>query len=334
LSEPQQKEKSLGASLFKHPITIVIGGIILLAFYDRIENVLIQELIKEIGMAIIISGTIVFMLETGHFKNYFMDIFKYQLIEILIDNKYIEGLSVERKENLKELVDKSLYFGKREYDLDGLWGFLNTEVVSLLDNYYYDVHHVTIDCYMENSPHNELIIRKRMHRRIVFVNPTHDGIEVKIPINCNTMMIEGYKNEQLLKIISASVGKQDYIEEFNRKLENKRVVDESTTRYSLNFCCNYSLNIPPNSDLEIEYVIESLVPATDLSYTHKMSKPCKNYLARFTIHSDAYEVEGHGFAFNDDDRIHSTRDKHWMQIEYRKWILPGDGTVFLLNKIS
>ena len=70
------------------------------------------EFVKEIGIAVIISGGLIFSLETDHYRKYFSDISNNQSVSLLIDDVYIQNLSEDKKRKLKDKLDKELFFSK------------------------------------------------------------------------------------------------------------------------------------------------------------------------------------------------------------------------------
>ncbi|GBG57291.1 hypothetical protein SPFL3102_02657 [Sporomusaceae bacterium FL31] len=318
-------------SYFSHPAWILIIALILLIISHALPLCLASEVIKEIGIAIIISVTLVVALETNHYKDYFMGMFKGQATELLIDDKYLEGLSLARQKKLKEKVDKLLFFRQRNYDTAGLWPFLNTEMAELLNGYYFDEYHMNSDCEILQIS-EQTVIKKKTYRRMIFVNPTHNSIKLQFPVNCSMMPITGIDDSDIFKIDKVMIDKKDYSVEVTKLLKNQPTSVDSTDRYCLSFYCDYYIELKANSRIEVSFEVDTIVPITDQSYSHRIARPCKKYYSKFTVHSSDYTVEGWGFAFNDTKKLHCNRQKRWMEIEFRDWILPGDGIIFLLHR--
>lgn len=310
------------------------------------EKEFIGGLFKEIGVAIIISVSLVFSLETNHYREYFSGIFKEQAKELLINDKYIESLTRGKQEQLKQELDRRLFFKERASDRDELWDFLNNELSKLIVGYYYSEFNVSINCQIEtlDNDNKTKVIKKNVIRSMSIVNPTIHEQEIELPLDYSFEKIEDIEDKDLLKILKITykiideknivIEEKNITDEINRDLKPKDECNTNCKSYCVNFACAYTIVLPSNSNLAIDYEIETIVPITDVQYIHRISKPCKRYRTNFIINNDEYQIDGWGFAFDDKRRMKMVRQPSNVSISFTDWILPGDGTIFLLHKKS
>ena len=304
---------------------------------------ILGEFIKEIGIATIISGGLIFSLETDHYRKYFSEISKKQSTDLLIDDSYIKNLNDEKRESLKNKLDKELFFKNRISDDDKLWDFHNQEIAQLLNDYYYSQYNLLINCRIEKLDNNVMVIKKNLNRKIIFENPTKNEHLITVPLDSYFEEIEGINNSNLLKVNKCVYRLEQPSCVLNKNItesvKNKITFDEEDNSefnsYFVAVKCNEEIELPPNSKLTLEYETETIVPLTDKQYVHRLSKPCKNYRTTFVLlDSKNYSLDGWGFAFNDKNKLNLIRNPYLIEITFDDWVLPGDGCVIILREES
>jgi hypothetical protein len=284
------------------------------------------SLLKEVGIALFIVGSITILLELGDFTEYFFS----RLRDIMIDDAYIERFTDEQKKALKAKIEERLFFkNKKVHDPNSFFYTVQNEVSPLLEDYYHNEYTINIECSIQDD-----IIKKTMYKRIEVVNPTNNPIDVTIPFETYMQKIDGYDNQshyhvKLLKIDSKDKLrdiKLNYIEAFSDEKEF-HPIDE---KYNLKVCCDYIVKV--TDKCVIEMVTETITPLTDIHYMHRTFKPCKNYNVTFILFNDSYSLTGYGFGFMEKEKLVKHILENGIVIRFNDWILPGDGVIFTITK--
>lgn len=84
----------------------------------------------------------------------------------------------------------------------------------------------------------------------------------------------------------------------------------------------------------IDMIIETIVPLSDVCFSNKITKPCKEYNLIFILNDPSYQLSWHSFGFmgNHKDMLIEEPMDNGLEIGFKDWILPGDGVVISINK--
>lgn len=276
-------------------------------------------LTKEVGIALFIIGSISIIIELSDFTEYIIK----RLTDIVINNAFLDLLTIEQMSKLKTKIHEKLYFTDQPHDPESFFYTVENRLVPLLRDYYYNEYTINIECWIEDS-----LIRKKIHRRIELFNPRNENLSTKISIEVNMQAIENIDNENLFKIISFKIDSIDRTNELNLSFSKISGIDDE--KYNLKVSCAYEINFCDTC--VIEQIYETLVPISDIHYTNRVLKPCKRYSISFFVYSDNYFLKGYGFGFLEHKKLVKTVFSKGMKIQFLNWILPGDGVIFTLLK--
>ena len=156
----------------------------------------------------------------------------------------------------------------------------------------------------------------------------------KLPFSAYLSKIKGWENEELYKINSCKFNNQDITQEI--KIINEEVQEDEEIE-DIRFIADYNFRLNPGLN-KIEIKTKTIVPITDNIYAHTITIPCKRYSVNFTVHNLDYDVQGYAFAFENVSKekleklIYRDKYDNCYKIRFEDWTLPGDGTIFIINK--
>lgn len=286
---------------------------------------LIHELFLEIGKALFVVATISTLIEVVHYRQYFA----HRLEEVIFGENYLRRLGRERLEMLLKSIECRLYNGDQRTDPEGFYQKVRREISDLSAKCYFDYFELTIEVSRETINNIDLY-KKNIRRNIVLVNPTSKCIKENLNFGAYMLPLPGLEKEQY-KILFVKVDDKDMTE--------KLAINRSTladTDYSVDINCSHTLHLQPGERRSVESVIETLVPAHDCHYWHRIQKPCKEYRVRCYITDEKYTVDGtgfgflHGFGLKYFGRIRQ-KEANGVTIHFRDWILPGDGVTLTIT---
>lgn len=334
--EENMKKKRLFPSLFPVTVIILSLGLMILSCYlefnpssntSKLEIIehLGMGLIKEIAIALFILGAISIPMELTDYTKYFLS----KLTDIMINDNYIEKLDDEKKKKLKQTIEEQLYFKDKAHDKNSFFYTVQRDVSRFLDGYYYNKYDITVECFFEKDANGDVIIRKLLRKKIEVVNPKHDSIKLGIPIKSGLQSIAGFDDGDILKVKLASVDGMDITKEAIDKIVQCKYTDN---RYNLHFSCDLEVDL--KGQMVIETVTETIAPITDVHFTHRVHKPCRQYSITMLWHSNEYTIHGYGFGFMDEtsNKPDKTYVSNGIILKYNNWILPGDGVLFTILK--
>jgi hypothetical protein len=287
---------------------------ILLAYELSESEHVINDLLKEIGIALFIVGTITILLEFGDFTEYFLG----KLTDIIIGDGFIDRIDDDKLGKTKEKIERKLYF-KNKTDGEEFYRAIQNEVTTLLDDCYYNEYELSVDCFVEDNK-----FRKRSYRRIVIQNIKDTPVEEQLPLVYAMTKIEGVNDQDLVKINSIKIDNKDITSEI------KLNCTPSDETYDVLLKSDYKVNVIKTCVIEME--LETLTPLKDIHYRHKILRPCKNYHVEFKVHDSGYLVYGHGFGFIDSAKLTQRTIENGTKIRFNDWVLPANGTIFTIVK--
>ena len=294
--------------------------------FGVLGNMLIRNFTKDLGIALTISAIVnVIMEKSGFSKEYLTKISK-----VMTTDDFLNYLTREKLSEMKVKLEQRLFFNNHVYGLDNYYTAVQNEMISLLDNYYYDECYLRVECYVN---HNHIL--KKTYRRMIIVNPivrSQKNKQVNIPFITEMKCVEGYKDEDIFKINFLKVIIGNKTENIELKPDIKRVFNEYDKSYSIRFEATHPVVCEESCIVEME--IQSITPLTDISFSNTLTRPCKNYDIAFHLHDGNYKVEGYSFGFfeNHSNAMIEYRCEQSMEIRFLDWTLPGNGVVFTINK--
>lgn len=269
-----------------------------------------------------------------------LDFFSYikytreRIKEIMLDKTYIETLSTEEQKRIINICEKSLYYKHTEIPNDSLYMNIKELIVPLIRENYYKQYKVHVDCYIDEEAG---VIRKKVHK-ILDVECLKDNSVFRMPFSTYLTKINGIENMELFKLTKCLHGREDITKKIQKHIKMQEV--EFPNLEDIKFTIDYEFVL--NKGLNrIETRTETIVPIDDNTYAHTITIPCKRYSANFSLHNRNYDILGFAFAFDDEQHkndlekvIYKDKYDDCFKIRFENWTLPGDGVVFIINKVS
>lgn len=285
------------------------------AFYLGILGDTLLAGIKSLGLAVITSTLINIL------KNWM------ESTENLVSNGYINHLTKCEMKDLKSKIESELYFRDNNHNKDNFYNFFEQELSSLLNDCYYKVYKTKIECKV-----SEKYITKTIRKKFEIVNPSKKEAIVEIPFGAEMQKVEGVENDKLYVIKKFMVDSNDYTKEINDSLK----IRENSSEFSDAYCVDVytSWDVKVKKIQVIDMIIETIVPITDVCFSNKITKPCKEYNLIFILNDPSYQLSWHSFGFmgNHKDMLVEEPMDNGIEIGFNDWILPGDGVVVSINK--
>jgi hypothetical protein len=296
--------------------------------------VVLFELLHEIGIAIMISAALVFALETKHYKKYFNNIFENRIVDLMINESYIQRLDNDQLWSLREKIESKIIFNDEIYDRSGLWKFLTNRMSLLIKGFYFEEYDMKIVFDVEEIGNTAIFVTK-VHKKVVITNLNKDINEYKIPIDALMMKIDVIENDrELYTINEVNVDGEDIAESVNIELEN--IESNNGASYDIKFKCNKMIKIPMGSTSTIYIDATFKSPQNDAISSYKIKHPCKRYTSTIITKAEEYYIDPCILAFDDKDRLapraRKIIDKSTLSVEINDWMLPGEGMVLFYRK--
>lgn len=278
-------------------------------------GVIILQIVKGIGIAL--------------FTSTFVNWLKYwvESAEALVNYGFVERLTKDEMKGLKKEIETALYFKSNNHDIkDNFFNFFERELSCLLNKPYYKSYNAIINCRIGDK-----YICKTTRKTIEVVNPSQKCVSVQIPFSVELQKIENMTKEELYKIKKFSVDGNDFKDEIQKLLvpiDNSKV---STDAYCIKFDASWTVNVTGQCKIEME--VDTIVPLDDVSFSNKITYPCKLYSTIFTIDNPNYSLSWHSFGLsgNHKDKIIEEIMYNGIHLGFKDWILPGDGIVITIN---
>ena len=269
----------------------------------------------------------------------FLDFFGYikytkdRIKEVMVDKDYIRTLSDDEKRSIIGKAEESLYFKNGQVVDTSLYANIKERLIPLIDTSYISQYNVQVDCYPDEK---NKTIKKQIHKVIEIVcNKENDSFEMPFSTYC--FSIPGIDNKLLYNIDLCKFNDNDLTQDAKSKLQTVPVNDEAGNT-DVKFVLKYDLRLSEGKNI-IEIRTTTIVPASDNTYEHTITMPCKRYNINFSVHNKDYEVLGYAFAwdtFNGVNNLNRVIYKYMydgsFRISFENWTLPGNGCVFVIKK--
>ncbi|HPD00221.1 MAG TPA: hypothetical protein PLA01_02600 [Acetivibrio sp.] len=285
------------------------------AFYLGIFGDIILAIIRSVGVSLITST--------------FINLLKFwvESTETLVKHDFINRLSRNEMKDLKEKLEKELYFRYNNHDKDNFYNFFEQELSSLLNECYYQSYKTRIECQVTDN-----YISKTIRKKFEIINPSKKECTIKIPFVAEMQRVEQVENNKLFQIKKFVVDSEDFTANINEGLQ----ISDDCPHISDAYCVKIhtSWDVKVKKQCTIDMVIETIVPLNDVCFSNKITMPCKNYNVIFILNDPSYQLSWHSFGFmgNHKDRIVEEPMDNGLEIGFKDWILPGDGVVISITK--
>lgn len=265
-----------------------------------------------------------------------------RVCDALSRDEVLHVLDDARKKELKDILFEDIYLGHQPAQAPKeLVDQLDKDIDTLLKDYYYEEFHTSCDISMVTAQDGQRYFCKHIHRAIT-VRPIRKEKPCQVSrlfylrtndIPSGTKDLRG--NELLpVKFLKVVVNDQELEEGKDYHLDGRK--DKDAGPYSINYTLllnNKSL-LEIGTHLRIELVYMSHVLSTDPLYSVTVDKPCKFFSCQINSNISDYNlhIKSYGFmAFGDSTRRMHIETQNGVNVRFRSWILPGDGTVVVLK---
>ena len=291
------------------------------------------KLFHEIGIAIMISAALIFALETKHYKEYFNGIFEKRIVDLMINESYINRLNNDQLWKLREKIESKIVFKGGKHDESGLWTFLNERLSLLIQGFYFEEYDMKIVFDVEKI-NNKVVFVTKIHKKVVVTNLNKENKSYKIPIDASMMKIEGVDDDKLYVIGEVIVNGKDITKEISIIPDSKEINNGNS--YNINFNCNKTIEVLGGGTSIIYIDATFTCPSNDEISSYKVKHPCKRYTATIITKTEEYYIDSCILVFDDKNevmpRARKLIDKSTLSVEVNDWILPGEGMVLFYRK--
>lgn len=287
---------------------------------------ILHIVVSKSGEAIIVFGIGTIALEFSGFVKYT----KNRLKEIVIEHDFLSKLKPDKLKEIKLKIESHLYPLNAVTNTDSLLHVIQKNVNPLLDSYFYKEYIVDVNVEIEDG-----YIKKTIYKKIVF-SQYDDSKEQIIGTLFDIHFFQPKSdNKSPLNLISFSFNKknlppQNLLEEMKLHLKHEEILDDG--KYKQRFILNCD-DLKFKEDVEINLTYNTFVPLTDRSFINRVEKPCQHYCIHFNYDKKQFKLFYSGFAFADLGNIYKKdvrTSRNSLMIRFKDWILPGDGTMFVL----
>lgn len=265
-----------------------------------------------------------------------------RVCDALSQDEVLSVLNDSRKRDLKDILFEDIYLGHDPAQAPKeLVAQLDKDIDTLLESYYYEEFHTSCDISMITAQDGQRYFCKHIHRAIT-VRPIQKGKSCQMSrlffLRTNSIP-SGTKNlhgDILLpvKFLQVSVNGQELEEKKDYQLTD--AYDKDAGPYSINYrlILNDKKLLEIGDQLRIELAYVTHVLSTDPLYSVTVDKPCKFFSCHINSNISDYNlhIKSYGFmALGDNTRRMHIETQNGVNVRFRSWILPGDGTVVMLT---
>lgn len=323
-------------------IVILMGTILLLGIiiFDEIIVVNINTVVFKIiidfvsAMATTIitigAGTVLY----GYFD--FINYTKKELENIIINDNYVDKLSLDEKKNIINRLEKQVLYGKN-VSKGNLYDFVNEEIHTLVNKTYYEYVKLFVNCTKENGRIKKKIIRK-------FECNYEAQDEYIIDLESITMMIfrqnmTGTKPFVLESLKINGHEMKDKVGYREQEIDSADDYNMSSVYYFLNEMDKKGSNYGKDKRIVFEMQYTTLVDIDDRTMCFRTQIPCKRFETHMHYDSKEMKIFAEIFTFKaltpsgdalNHERIQNIQTVDEIHVEINDWILPGDGIIYII----
>ena len=305
----------ISALVFLISVIIKAGGLYVF------KNEMVLAAIDIFGsLAENISGVILGLSLGNMYLDFFSyaDYMKKRIEEVIIEKDFLKTMNDIEKEKIISGLESSLYFDGGEIQSDSLYYNVKSKIVPLKE--YYEKSFTHIDCVVKDGK-----IYKTLYTTLV-INLKEDVTRYKLPfsITFNKKDIGKRKKAYNIKEIEVNNEPIEILDEYLICEDSEELKGQAV--YS--FVYPFTLKKGKNT---IYYVSQSIVDINDNTYTRSIAVPCKNCVIEMYLQNDDYKLLGQGFAIDKEKILDIKYYNNSCRIEFKDWIIPGDGCIFVIN---
>lgn len=294
---------------------------------------------STLGQIAISIGVTGMLFEHSGFADYAVR----RMCDVLLRDETLRGLSMDRRQELKNLLFKNIYLGSQQTDDSlALLDQLDKDTDKLLSDYYYEEYITYCDMSFVETADKRILLHKNM-RRIFTAKPVQEGAScklerlyyVRISGPHGTIKDKSGQEIQPLSILRVVINdkiltpKEDYSLKY---LAGRFDADPYSSSYELVLKKPELLIFSKSLKVELHY--ETYVPYNDPYYAVTVDRPCKFFLCTFSKDISNYDltVKSYGFmSYGSAQRKHQIKTQNSIAVRFRSWILPGDGALAILS---
>ncbi|MCI8597770.1 MAG: hypothetical protein HFJ10_04925 [Lachnospiraceae bacterium] len=347
-----KKQKGDKNIVFIGSIIILIGLIIFIIalwgtnVYEAIENnrcyMIIFNFIADIGKTIMTVGAGTVLYSYYDFVNYIKKI----LINIVIENNYVDDLSDDKKREIISRLEKQVIYGYEISDENTLYDFVNKEIQSLVKNIHYESMSLNINCRL--SEQNK--IEKDFIREFVCNFDVNQEYEIDLAFMTKCSFVKNDEIKTPFVIEEFQINGKNLINEIEMKCSEKDGAENSVDTYTTTYYYDFkndnlrkAKNYIENKDKNIVKIFikyKTVVPIEDNALAYRVYVPCKKFDAILVYDENIKEVFTDIFAFKDrklndrkldTNRVSYSQNRNCISVSFKDWILPGDGIMYIFS---
>ena len=187
-------------------------------------------------------------------------------------------------------------------------------------NKYYEKSFTHIDCKVEGDK-----IYKTLYSTLV-LKTEEDELRYKLPFAICFNKNDIIHTEKTYNITEVKVNGEPI-----EILEKYLICDDSPVEQDKKiYYFEYPLTLKKGTNT-IYYVSKSVVNISDNTYSKTIAVPCKNCVVEMYLQNDDYKLLGQGFAIDKEKTVDVQYFDNACRIEFKDWIIPGDGCIFVIN---
>lgn len=317
---------------------ISIGVIVVLVSIILTNVITVDTLYKNIGImilasfgsAVFIAGIVSINLEFFGYIDYAEKRFK----NIIIEDDYVQNLSRSKLEELQIKIEEQKLYGTNKPPEGSFHSIVRNDIEPMLEEIFLKDHSVVIDCDLDGD-----LIKKDIHMTM-----SHDCLDICKNRNiidgeskciCSLSSIDGLDDNKLFKLKSV---KYNGLEMVNNVVVTIEETDEEVYNRAVHLDISKiseALFVSPEKENVFEIRFSTVVPLEDNMVTSRVPFPAKNFMFTLNYDDNVFRIRGEGFGFMDSHKNIPILEsyKRSATIKFNDWILPGDGGLFLVEKL-
>jgi|GEM_PF-4872239 len=322
-------------------VMLLIGIILVLAMVilretvatDSLAFTIVVNFFCNLGGTLTVAGIVAIGLE---FISY-VDYAKNKLKELLIDDQYVNTLEEKKLKELQVKIEERLLFGDFKPPQNSFFKIVHQDIEPLLEGIFIEHYDIVVDCRCEDST-----IKKDVHITMYLSSMKRkNGTSLKLYKGdkkdiCSLVSIEGFSPEDIYELKSFMINGEELVDDV--KVDYKAINELPYNTDIVLDMTAISEKTSIKSDVITTHEIRfsTIVPETDNIQTSRVQYPTRNYTYTMNYDETQVRIRGEGFGFMDSERntaiINHYRNS--TRLRFNDWILPGDGALFVIEKVE